>query len=399
MSRALPKYRKRRITMIGSAAAVALSGAVIAGTALAGQTPGSGDESSSTKLAAANTVNCPDVAAQFQAVPAGAKAQVDRDLALLVTQVQEANNRLASSVGQGGANFAQNAILNPLKDKRVATINRIAQATGTAIGRQQVDTLATCSLNNAGGNNAGGNNAGGNNAGNAGGNNAGNNCNNGGAAQQGNGGNNNAGGAARNNGGMQQGNNAGNGHGNNGGGAQQGNGNNAGGAAQNNGGMRQGNGAGAAQQGNGANNNAGAAQNNGGMQQGNAGAHGNNCGNNGGAAGNGNNRGGAANNGGGNANAANTVNCPDVAARLRAVPAGAKAEVDRNLALLVTQVQEANNRLASSAGQGGANFVRNAILNPLKDKRVATINRIVNAVGGTAGQRQVNSLATCTLNR
>ncbi|MEX3106167.1 MULTISPECIES: hypothetical protein [unclassified Streptomyces] len=378
MSRALPKYRKRRITMIGSAAAVALSGAVIAGTALAGQTPGSSDESSSTKLAAANTVNCPDVAAQFQAVPAGAKAQVDRDLALLVTQVQEANNRLASSVGQGGANFAQNAILNPLKDKRVATINRIAQATGTAIGRQQVDTLATCSLNNAGGNNAGGNNAGGNNAGgnnagNAGGNNAGNNCNNGGVAQQGNGGNNNAGGAARNNGGMQQGNNAGNGHGNNGGGAQQSNGGN--------------------------NNAGGAAQNNGGMQQGNAGAQGNNCGNNGGAAGNGNNRGGAANNGGGNANAANTVNCPDVAARLRAVPAGAKAEVDRNLALLVTQVQEANNRLASSAGQGGANFVRNAILDPLKDKRVATINRIVNAVGGTAGQRQVNSLATCTLNR
>ncbi|MDX3387872.1 hypothetical protein PV682_41490 [Streptomyces niveiscabiei] len=147
MSRALPKYRKRRITMIGSAAAVVLSGAVIAGTALAGQTPGSSDESSSTKSAAANTVNCPDVAAQFQAVPAGAKAPVDRDLALLVTHIQEANNRLASSAGQGGANFARNAILNPFKDKRVAAISRIVNAVGGTAGQRQVNSLATCTLN------------------------------------------------------------------------------------------------------------------------------------------------------------------------------------------------------------------------------------------------------------
>ena len=37
MSRALPKYNKRRVGIIGGAAAVVLSGAVIAGSALAGE--------------------------------------------------------------------------------------------------------------------------------------------------------------------------------------------------------------------------------------------------------------------------------------------------------------------------------------------------------------------------
>ncbi|MET9168945.1 hypothetical protein ABZW51_31260, partial [Streptomyces cellulosae] len=42
MSRALPKYNKRRVGLIGGAAAVALTGAVIAGTALAGESSGVG---------------------------------------------------------------------------------------------------------------------------------------------------------------------------------------------------------------------------------------------------------------------------------------------------------------------------------------------------------------------
>ena len=64
-----------------------------------------------------------------------------------------------------------------------------------------------------------------------------------------------------------------------------------------------------------------------------------------------------------------------------------------------TALEDANNRLANAAGQGGANFVQNAVLNPLKDKRVATINRIVQVIGGTAAKQQVDALATCTLNR
>jgi hypothetical protein len=96
--------------------------------------------------------------------------------------------------------------------------------------------------------------------------------------------------------------------------------------------------------------------------------------------------------------AAETIVCPGVADRLPEIPASAQNEVDRNLNLLETQIQEANTRLANSQGQGGANFVRNAILDPLNDKRVATLNRIATAIGRTA-ERPGNlvDLAPCQL--
>src|SRR5262245_27135766 len=60
--------------------------------------------------------------------------------------------------------------------------------------------------------------------------------------------------------------------------------------------------------------------------------------------------------------AAQTIVCPSVAEKLTEIPAAAKTEVDKNLALLDKQIQEANDRLAKSEGEGGANFVQNAIL-------------------------------------
>ena len=146
MSRALPKYNKRRVVMIGGASAVVLSAAVIAGSALAGETHS--NARNATTKAAANTVNCPAVAPSLPAVPASAKAEVDRNLALLNTQIQEANTRIANTVGQGGPNFVQNAILGPLADKRKSTIDRIAISIGRAGEKPQgLDSLATCSLN------------------------------------------------------------------------------------------------------------------------------------------------------------------------------------------------------------------------------------------------------------
>src|SRR5690348_5895445 len=98
MSRALPKYKKRRVAVIGGAAAVALSGAVIAGTALAG-TPSKNDANGARTLAAPpGTITCPYVASQLPAVPASAQAEVDRNLALLTTQIDEADKRLAATV-------------------------------------------------------------------------------------------------------------------------------------------------------------------------------------------------------------------------------------------------------------------------------------------------------------
>ncbi|MFF5551727.1 hypothetical protein [Streptomyces olivaceoviridis] len=274
MSRALPKYDKRRVAVIGGAAAVVLSGAVIAGSALAGTPARSDGAAGARTLASPGTITCPDVASRLPAVPASAKAEVDRDLALLQTQIKEANTRLTATVGQGGPNFVDNAILGPLKDKRVATVNRIATAIGrTAAKPAGLDALAPCTLDAGGG------------------------------------------GAST-------------------------------GAAPN----------------------TPAAQ-----QPGGGDAAGGNTG-------------------------AGTITCPDVASRLPAVPASAKAEVDRDLALLQTQIKEANTRLTATVGQGGPNFVDNAILGPLKDKRASTIDRIAIAIGRTSAKPTgLDSLAACTL--
>ncbi|WP_369221790.1 hypothetical protein AB5J52_08820 [Streptomyces sp. R39] len=287
MSRALPKYNKRRVVLIGGAAAVALSGAVIAGSALAG-TPGdsSGTSNARTFAASPGTITCPDVASKLPAIPASAQAEVSRNLTLLQTQIQEANKRLVDTVGQGGPNFVNNAILGPLKDKRVATVNRIATAIGrTAAKPTGLDSLAPCALN--------------------------------------------AGGTGTNTGG----------------GTATGTGSAAPGTAA--------------------------------TQQQSTGST-----------------------GGTNNSAVGTITCPDVASKLPAIPASAQAEVSRNLTLLQTQIQEANNRLQSTVGQGGPNFVQNAILGPLTDKRKSTVDRIVIAIGRTSAKPTgLDSLAACTLTK
>ncbi|MEU4469699.1 DUF1996 domain-containing protein [Streptomyces sp. NPDC024017] len=97
--------------------------------------------------------------------------------------------------------------------------------------------------------------------------------------------------------------------------------------------------------------------------------------------------------------AASPISCPSVADRLPDVPRQARAEVDRNLRLLQSQITEAGNRLAATRGQGGPDFVRNAILGPLKDKRTATVDRIAIAISRTGAPRPqgLGDLAACTL--
>ncbi|MEV6878728.1 DUF1996 domain-containing protein [Amycolatopsis sp. NPDC051128] len=90
------------------------------------------------------------------------------------------------------------------------------------------------------------------------------------------------------------------------------------------------------------------------------------------------------------------VACPDVASKLPDIPDQAMAEVDGNLDQLDTQTDEANKRIAATQGQGGADFVRNAILNPLKDKRAAIIDRIAIAIGRFAPKPpDLGGLAPC----
>ncbi|MCH0563398.1 DUF1996 domain-containing protein [Streptomyces sp. MUM 2J] len=95
-----------------------------------------------------------------------------------------------------------------------------------------------------------------------------------------------------------------------------------------------------------------------------------------------------------------TIKCPDVGQQLADVPDKARAGVDKELANLDQQVNEAYARLASTrqAQAGDASFVQNAILGPLKDKRTAVIDRIrmdIERVGGTFDDA-LKELANCT---
>jgi hypothetical protein len=251
-------------TGLDQLAGCALSGAA-AGQGNAGQGNGGQGDAGQGDVAGAQTVNCPAVRDRLPAVPAGAAAEVERELDNLDREIDEANARLARLAvrPEGGPNFVRNAILGPLRAKRVAVLDRIALDIARAGGqRPALADLATCALNAAGPANGNGN--------------------------------------------------AGNG--------------NAGG--QNTGG------------------NAGSA-------------------------------------------AARTVNCPTVADRLPAVPAQAAAGVRAELANLQREIDEANARLARLAvrPEGGPNFVQNAILGPLKDKRVAVLNRIATDIGRVIGDR------------
>ncbi|MFD9431765.1 hypothetical protein [Streptomyces sp. NPDC060002] len=293
MSRALPKYNKRRVVVIGAAAALALSGAVVVNSALAGESSKTSGSTDAKTLASPGTISCPDVASQLPAIPASAQAEVDRNLALLQTQIAEANKRLVDTVGQGGANFVQNAILGPLEGKRVSTIDRIAISIGRQGTKPQgLDALAPCALD-------------------------------------------------------------------------------AGGIADTGEDAAAGDEAEATP---GAEETAAEGANDGAAETGD--------------------------DTGGDAAGVGTISCPDVASQLPAIPASAQAEVDRNLTLLQTQINEANTRLQNTVGQGGANFVQNAILGPLADKRVSTIDRIAISIGRKGTKPQgLDALAACTLNK
>ncbi|GAB2584385.1 DUF1996 domain-containing protein [Streptomyces capparidis] len=172
---------------VAAVAVLALGGggiAFVTANASAGGSKSGGSNQQRNVVSATDTIDCPDVGLQLPEVPQRARAEVDRNLALLDRQVAEAYERLRTSQGQGGPNFVQNAILGPLKDKRVAAIDRIAIAIGRGGTKPQgLDRLAACTLKKGqpqpdvketpqqnGGNGDGGNTGGGNNGGDQGGN-------------------------------------------------------------------------------------------------------------------------------------------------------------------------------------------------------------------------------------
>ncbi|MEU4437857.1 hypothetical protein [Micromonospora chalcea] len=278
MARGTRKTAVLKLGGVGALAALLFAGGL--------QLASAGENNRPATTAAAQTVNCPTVRDKLPAIPAAAAAQVERELANLDQEIARQNERLARQAvrPEGGPAFIDNAILGPLRSKRVAVLDRIEIAFNR-IGapRPDLDALAACSLNAPGVPSAV----------------------NGGAGQNAGGQNGNAGGQNGNNGG----------------------------------------------------------------QNGNA------------------------------AGPARTVNCPRVA--LPAVPAAAASQVQAELATLDKQIAEANARLAQLAvrPEGGPAFIDNAILGPLRSKRVAALDRIEIAFNRVGAQRpNLDALATCGLN-
>ncbi|MEU9730074.1 DUF1996 domain-containing protein [Streptomyces sp. NPDC048002] len=125
--------RKRRTPLatkaIAASAALALGGGGLVWANFYASAHESGSDQNRTRSAGAQiaTIQCPDVGQQITDVPDGARSGVDRELANLDKQITEAYARLASTrrAQAGDSGFVQNAILGPLKSKRVATIDRI----------------------------------------------------------------------------------------------------------------------------------------------------------------------------------------------------------------------------------------------------------------------------------
>ncbi|MDX3641986.1 DUF1996 domain-containing protein [Streptomyces sp. MB09-02B] len=110
---------------------------------------GSPDDRVEQVNSAAGTIDCPDVGSELTEVPAGAREGVDKELAALDQQIAEAYQRLQNSVRarQQDSGFADDAIMSPLREKRAATVERIAIAIDRVGDRPEgLNSLAACEL-------------------------------------------------------------------------------------------------------------------------------------------------------------------------------------------------------------------------------------------------------------
>ncbi|MFF9765612.1 DUF1996 domain-containing protein [Streptomyces sp. NPDC014636] len=133
--------------MLGGAGIVAAN---VYASASEGWGEGSGTDSAGHVLSTGMpTIDCPDVGSRLTAVPDAARADVDRELAVLDQQTAEAYRQLQrwSQAGGRDGDSADDTIMNPLEEKRSASIGRIADTIDRAGERPQgLDTWAACTL-------------------------------------------------------------------------------------------------------------------------------------------------------------------------------------------------------------------------------------------------------------
>ncbi|MER6562675.1 DUF1996 domain-containing protein [Streptomyces sp. NPDC001027] len=142
-------------TALGAGGLIAANVYASAGESGSGNTTRSSpqDQANQALAAGAATIDCPDVGTRLRQVPDQSRAEVDRELALLDQQVADAYQRLQNSTQaiRQDSNFANSAIMGPLKDRRTATIDRIAVAIGRTADRpQDLESLAACTLRASG---------------------------------------------------------------------------------------------------------------------------------------------------------------------------------------------------------------------------------------------------------
>lgn len=97
-----------------------------------------------------STIDCPDAGIALPDVPEAARPEVNRELAAMDTQITDAYRQFADRKDEIARNpdLAQNAVLNPLRSKRTASLDRI----GVAIERYAahrpagLDRLAPCDM-------------------------------------------------------------------------------------------------------------------------------------------------------------------------------------------------------------------------------------------------------------
>ncbi|MGW0614737.1 DUF1996 domain-containing protein [Streptomyces sp. NPDC002788] len=119
---------------------------------------GSGGDSARTRSGtgvrtAGATIDCPDAGSKLTSVPEQARGEVDKELALLDEQIAKAYQRLSESAPQAqqDGRFADDAIMNPLKEKRAATLERIAVAIDRVGDRPEgLEALAVCAVRDSG---------------------------------------------------------------------------------------------------------------------------------------------------------------------------------------------------------------------------------------------------------
>lgn len=150
--------RKKRSTL-ANRAVIASAALILGGGGLAavnvyasageGSSSGSAHGRNWQPVRQASTIDCPEVVNEIPEVPDPARAEVDRELAAMDTQITDAYREFADRRDQMARDpqLARNAVLEPLKARRTASIDRIATAIGRSARRPEgLGSLAPCSL-------------------------------------------------------------------------------------------------------------------------------------------------------------------------------------------------------------------------------------------------------------